>query len=176
MKKTLILLLIVGAFILGLTMEKKKNTPLIPEKQMVQVGIIVKNIEKSSQAWADFLGLEKVPAVSVTSNNELNPTMFKGKPSDAKAKLAFFELDNITVELIEPLGGQSTWQEFLDTRGEGIHHIAFNVKGMKTQISNFEEHGIPLVQHGGWDGGEYSYMDGSGSLALIVELLEHYNR
>ena len=72
------------------------------------------------------------------------------------------------------MGGPSTWQEFLDTKGEGIHHIAFNIKGMKSYIKAFEENGIPMVQHGGWDTGEYSYMDGSNNLALIIELLEHY--
>ena len=46
---------------------------------------------------------------------------------------------------------------------------------METYIENFTDHGIPMIQHGGWDTGEYSYMDGSEKLALIIELLEHYN-
>ena len=176
MKKVLYLLIIACAFILGSSMKKKEveKKSLIPDKQMVQVGIIVKDIEKSAKAWTAFLGLDKVPEISSTSNHKLNPTQYKGLPTDATARLAFFELDNITVELIEPVGGPSTWQEFLDTKGEGIHHIAFNVKEMKKQITNFENSGIPLVQHGGWDTGEYSYMDATGSLALVVELLEHY--
>jgi len=32
-----------------------------------------------------------------------------------------------------------------------------------------------MVQHGGWDGGEYGYMDGSEKLGVIVELLQNYN-
>ncbi|MBN2348054.1 MAG: VOC family protein [Bacteroidales bacterium] len=175
MRKSLVLLVVVCFFTLSLTMEQKKSS-LIPDKQMMQVGIIVKDIEKSSKAWAEFLGLEKVPESSIAAGSELNPTQYKGAPTDAKAKLAFFELDNITVELIQPIGGPSTWQEFLDTKGEGIHHIAFNVKGMKGQIKNFENSGIPLIQHGGWETGEYSYMDGTNSLALVIELLEHYNQ
>ncbi len=155
-------------------MEKKESTALISDQEMVQVGIIVKDIEKSARHWARFLGNEEMPDIFLAAESELNPTEYNGKATDASARLAFFQLDNITVELIEPVGGPSTWQEFLDTKGEGIHHIAFNIKGMKSYIKAFEENGIPMVQHGGWDTGEYSYMDGSGSLALIIELLEHY--
>jgi len=36
-------------------------------------------------------------------------------------------LGSLSLELIEPVGGPSTWREFLDTRGEGVHHIAFHV-------------------------------------------------
>jgi hypothetical protein len=176
MKRSFIAIIIVSFIVLGLTMEQKNSEALISDKHMVQVGIIVNNVEKSAKAWAAFLGNEEIPEVIVASGSELNPTKYKGKPTDAKAKLAFFELDNITIELIEPIGGPSTWQEFLDTRGEGIHHIAFVVKGMKSYIKNFEDKGIPMVQHGGWDTGEYSYMDGSNSLALIIELLENYNQ
>lgn len=176
MKGSIITLIIVSFIVLGSTMEQKSQDALISDKQMMQVGIIVKDIENSVQAWATFLGNEEPPEVIIASGSELNPTKYKGKPTDAKARLAFFQLDNITIELIEPLGGPSTWQEFLDTKGEGIHHIAFNVQGMEKHIENFETNGIPMVQHGGWETGEYGYFDGINGLALIIELLENYNQ
>lgn len=176
MRGSIIAIIVVSFILLGSTMEQKRSEALIADKQMMQVGIIVKDIENSVKAWATFLGNEDIPDIMVASGSELNPTKYKGKPTDAKARLAFFQLDNITIELIEPIGGPSTWQEFLDTKGEGIHHIAFNIKGMKKQIKNFEANGIPMVQHGGWDTGEYGYFDGGNGLALIIELLEHYNQ
>ena len=176
MKKSLILILFASFFLLGLTIGKKSSEALIPEKEMVQVGIIVEDIEQSARNWADFLGLENPPNISVATGHELNPTQFKGEASKATAQLAFFKLDNITIELIEPDEEPSTWREFLDTRGEGIHHIAFNIEDMDTSIENFNAHGIPMIQHGGWATGEYSYMDGSEKLALIIELLEHYKQ
>jgi hypothetical protein len=174
MKKPAFTLLIISIFLISLKMQHKESSALIPDKQMMQVGIIVKDIEKTAKHWAAFLGEEKVPAIFQASESERNPTKYKGKRTNASAMLCFFQLDNITVELIEPLGGPSTWQEFLDTKGEGIHHIAFNIKGMKNYITSFGENGIPMVQHGGWDTGEYSYMDASKNLGLIIELLEHY--
>jgi hypothetical protein len=174
MKRSAITFLIIGLFLISLKMEQKGSSALIPDKKMMQVGIIVRDIEKVAEHWTAFLGEEKVPDIFLAAESERNPTEYKGKRTNASAKLCFFQLDNITVELIEPVGGPSTWQEFLDNKGEGIHHIAFDIKGMKRYIRSFGENGIPMVQHGGWDTGEYSYMDGSGNLALIIELLEHY--
>jgi catechol 2,3-dioxygenase-like lactoylglutathione lyase family enzyme len=174
MKRTFLVVAIPCFLMLGLKIEQNKTDALIPERQMVQVGIIVKDVEKSARVWAEFLGEDEIPQISIASGSELNPTRYMDKPSDARARLAFFRLDNITIELIEPMGAPSTWQEFLDTRGEGIHHIAFTVNDMDKSIEAFEAMGIPMIQHGGWDTGEYGYFEGSNGLALIIELLENY--
>lgn len=175
MKKAITMIMVAGFFALGFSLGKNKSAALVPEKKMMQVGIIVDDIEAAAKSWSDFLGLAKVPEISIASGHESRPTFYKGEPSEATAKLAFFELDNITIELIEPDGKPSTWQEFLDEHGPGMHHIAFNVDDMEISVKNFENFGIPEIQHGGWGSGEYSYMDASKNLALIVELLEHYN-
>jgi methylmalonyl-CoA epimerase len=176
MKKSIFIILIASFFILGFSLGKKNTEALITNKKMMQVGIIVKDIEKSAANWADLLGLEKSPEIKMAAVSESVPTEYKGKPSEATAKLAFLKLENITIELIEPVGEHSTWKEFLDTKGEGIHHIAFNVKGMDGYIEKFENRGIPMIQRGGWATGEYTYMDGSNNLGLIIELLEQYNQ
>ena len=141
--------------------------------KVVQVGIVVKDIEKVSRAYAEILGTE-VPAWFLTDTIDKAHTEFRGKPSEARAKLAFFELKNITIELIEPVGGPSTWREFLEERGEGVHHLAFEIKGMEEKIRLLAEHGLPLLQKGDYEGGRYAYVDGSGRLAVILELLENY--
>jgi hypothetical protein len=43
--------------------------------------------------------------------------MFRGSPSQGRAKLAFFNLNNIVLEIIEPIGGLSTWSKFLEKHG-----------------------------------------------------------
>lgn len=174
MKTGIFILVAASIFLLGFSVAKKTEGSLIDSKKMTQVGIIVEDIEKAAEAWSSFLGMEEPPRVSIAEGHESKPTKFKGNPSDAKAKLAFFKLDNITIELIEPLEGPSTWREFLEEKGPGIHHIAFNVEDMARSVQLFGEAGIQEVQHGGWGTGEYAYMDGSGSLELIIELLENY--
>lgn len=167
-------ILIVGIVSVAFYSEQKKtDNPVITSKNMAQVAIVVKDIDAACNAWAELLGI-KVPEVSIAESNSSRPTLYMGKSSDAKAKLAFVTLENIQIELIEPMGGKSTWQEYLDKHGEGIHHIAFQVKGIDGVEKRFEMQGNPTVQRGGWDGGAYSYIDASKNLGCILELLENY--
>jgi methylmalonyl-CoA/ethylmalonyl-CoA epimerase len=68
---------------------------------IAQIGLVVHNIEKTSQAYADFFGVEK-PAWFWTDAIETAQTEYKGSPSVARAKLAFFEMGSLQLELIEP--------------------------------------------------------------------------
>jgi methylmalonyl-CoA/ethylmalonyl-CoA epimerase len=168
-------ILIIGIVSVAFYSEQKKTAdPVITSKSLAQVAIIVKDIDAARNAWAQLLGV-RVPEVSIAESNSLRPTLYMGKSSDAKAKLAFIALENIQIELIEPMGGKSTWQEYLDKHGEGIHHVAFQVKGIDGVGKQFELQGNPTVQLGGWDGGAYSYVDASKDLGCILELLENYN-
>lgn len=149
-----------------------KQEPIITSKAVTQVAVVVKDIDKARIAWAKVLGV-KAPEVSIAESHFSRPTLYKGVRSDAKAKLVFFAMDNLQIELIQPLGGKSTWQEFLDKNGEGIHHIAFAVKNIGGVEKQFELQAMPTVQSGGWDGGAYSYIDASKQLGCILELLEN---
>ncbi len=140
---------------------------------IVQIGIVVRDIEKSTRAYAELLGLD-VPKWEVTDPVEKSHTEYKGELSEARAKLAFFQLGNIVIELIEPVGRPSTWQEHLETKGEGVHHLAFEVKDMEKKIAGLKSIGIPLIQRGDYTGGCYSYLDGGPQLGVILELLENF--
>ena len=139
---------------------------------VVQIGIIVGDIESKAQAWADVLGLP-VPKVIITDTVNLAHTEYKGESTPARAKLAFFDLGQVALELIEPIDGPSTWKDQLDQHGESLHHIAFFIKGMKEKVAYLEAKGIPLVQRGDYTGGRYAYLDGTARLGTILELLEN---
>ena len=98
-------------------------------------------------------------------------TEYRGQPSPARAKLAFFDLGQVSLELIEPIGGPSTWQEHLDAHGESLHHIAFQIQGMQDNGFYLDAHGIPVVQRGEYKGGHYAYVDGTQALSVVIELV-----
>jgi methylmalonyl-CoA/ethylmalonyl-CoA epimerase len=150
-----------------------KKEAILQNKTVTQVAVVVKDIDKASAAWAKLLGVD-VPETSVAEGHPSRPTLYMGNPTDAKAKLAFFSMDNLQIELIQPLGPKSTWQDYLDQHGEGIHHIAFGVKGIDAMEEKFRANGNPTVMRGGWDGGAYSYIDATGDLGCVLELLENY--
>ena len=164
-----------GAFTTHYIMTKSKDTNLLDNTKMAQVGIIVKDIEQSAALYAELFGVD-VPSISITEEPADKPTMYNGKHSGAKAKLAFFDLENIQVELIQPVGKPSTWNDYLEKHGEGLHHIAFWVDGMQKHVQLFREKEMPEVQSGGWGTGEYSYIDADEKLGLVIELLESYQK
>jgi methylmalonyl-CoA/ethylmalonyl-CoA epimerase len=139
---------------------------------ITQVGIIVQDIEAKARAWAEVLGLP-VPEIMITDTYERAQTEYKGQPSNARAKLAFFHLGQVDLELIEPVGEPSTWQDQLEEHGDSLHHIAFEIKGMSDTVAYLEAKGLPLVQRGEYPGGRYAYVNGSAQLGAILELLEN---
>jgi len=142
---------------------------------MVQVGLVVRDIDKSAKAYAELFGVE-VPEVIITGTEEEAHTKYKGESTQARAKLAFFNMGSLDLELIEPIGGPSTWRDFLEEKGEGVHHIAFNIQGTDVVTEGLAEKGIPVVQQGDYTGGRYTYVSGEEQLGLVVELLENFGK
>lgn len=138
-----------------------------------QVGIIVRDVDKTSKAWAEILGVP-VPQWRMTGPADESHIRYRGQPTEARAKLAFFNLGQVQLELIEPVGAPSTWAEFLEQHGQGIHHIAFRLKGMDEALTRLDAHRVPLIQRGDYKGGRYAYVDGVPELGAILELLENF--
>ena len=143
---------------------------------VAQVGFIVKDVEASKRKWAEFLGVE-VPPTQPIGDYAVTGTKFQGEPApNAYCWMAFFDVGpGMQLELIQPNEEPSTWRNFLNEHGEGMHHIAFQVVDSARQVANAEAAGLKLVQHGvyGDGSGEYNYLD-APELNCIVELLESY--
>ena len=102
------------------------------EKQSCQsitrIGVVVQNLEKSVQNWTHFLDA-KLPVVMTQATQDESHDPQRVASARQPAKLAYFQLENIVIELIEPLGPDTAWKECLDELGEGIHHISFTLDG-----------------------------------------------
>ena len=143
---------------------------------VTQIGILVNDIEAAAQAYADFLGVPK-PPIGITGPYEEAHTQYLGQPTAARAKQAFFTIGpNIQIELLQPDQSPSTWRHDLDAKGEGVHHIAFNITGMKEKIQLLQDKGLPLLQTGEWATGRYAYVDATQPLKVLIELLEYDQR
>jgi catechol 2,3-dioxygenase-like lactoylglutathione lyase family enzyme len=139
---------------------------------VTQVGIIVADIEARARAWAELLGLP-MPEIQVTDTVDIAQTEHQGQPSTAQAKLAFFHLGQVDLELIEPIGEPSTWKDQLDAHGDSLHHIAFQITGMQGRLAYLNSKGVSLIQRGEYPGGRYAYFDANAQLGTILELLEN---
>lgn len=148
------------------------DEPTLGTNVVMQIGIVVRDIEAKARGWSSILGLP-LPSIVETTGFEQARTEYHGQPSQARAKLAFFRLGQVSVELIEPIGEPSTWKDQLDAHGDSLHHIAFVVEGMKDRIAFLHAQGVPLIQRGEYTGGRYAYLDGMAALGTILELLEN---
>jgi len=146
--------------------------PTLGNNIVTQVGIIVRDIEIKARAWSEILGLP-MPNIIITDTVDKTQAEYNGKPTTARAKLAFFHTGQVTIELIEPIDGPSTWKDQLDQHSDSLHHIAFEIKGMKEKIAYLDSKGVPLVQRGEYTGGRYAYLDGGAQLGTVLELLEN---
>ena len=147
------------------------NKPILNPNSVCQVALVVKDIDKAIEKYAMLFGVPK-PGYIITDELEKAHTTYRGRPSSAQAKLAFFDLGKIQLELIEPVGEPSTWLDGLQANGESFHHLAFIVEDTKAVVKAFEEQGVQAVQQGYYEGGMYTYIDSREKFGVVFELLQ----
>ena len=115
------------------------------------------------------------PSIKITKPGPEVKELYRDKPSTGQARIAVIRLGQVSLELREPVGPDTSWKEVLDQKGETEHHIAFGVQDVGKTVKRFESLGMPVVHHGRFDGdnGTYTYLDSARSLGVMVELL-HY--
>jgi methylmalonyl-CoA/ethylmalonyl-CoA epimerase len=138
---------------------------------LCQIGFIARDAEQTARKFSRLLGIPPDEPI-LTDDYEKARTEHRGQPTRAKAKLIFFHLGQVSIEIIEPIGGPSTWKEFLDRHGDGVHHIAFTVQSTGRTAAALAELGVPSIQKGVFEGGSYNYVDAEKDLGVILELLD----
>ena len=141
-------------------------------KNVAQVAIVVRDIATSTKLWAEVLGVS-APRIRTTRPGQEVKEVYRGQPTDGQVKLAFFDLGQVAIELLEPINEGTSWKEYLDKRGTGVQHLGFNVVDPEKTSRALEKLGYPVVHRGRFDSddGVYIYHDGLDRLGVLVELL-----
>jgi len=90
-------------------------------------------------------------------------------------KLTFLDVSGTKVELLEPLANEGTVAKFLETKGEGFHHIAFKVSDIQKVLSLLRQAGVKLVEPApqkGAHGNLMAFIHPSSVCGILVELCE----
>lgn len=148
---------------------------VINRKKVTQIGILVWDLDKAAAAWKKYLGVE--PYIGETADYQVTGATYKGEACYGRIKQAMFDLDNIQIELIAPIGDEpSIWHDYLEEHGEGIHHIAFSSDDTDAAVQELEQDGKPVIQYGTWPAeprdGRYTYLDAQDDLKVILEILD----
>jgi methylmalonyl-CoA/ethylmalonyl-CoA epimerase len=125
------------------------------------IGIAVKSIEASLRIWRDMLGLDLV---------EIKEVPLHG------VKIAVLHLGNTNIELLEPLGEQSAVLKSIKDRGEGLHHICFEVDDIAVALKKLKENGIKLIDEmprKGAEAGKVAFIHPRDMGGVLIELCQY---
>ena len=100
-------------------------------KKVEHIGIAVKNLAESNQLFESLFGkgAYKKETVEVES-----------------VSTSFYQLGDTKIELLEATDPDSAISKFIDARGEGIHHIAFEVEDIISEMKRLKEEGFILLR------------------------------
>ena len=99
-------------------------------KKINHIGIAVKSLEASIPFYRDQLGMT-----------------FEGteEVADQKVRVAFLQIGESRIELLEPTADDSPIAIFLEKKGEGVHHMAYEVEDVAATLAEMEEQGLRLI-------------------------------
>jgi 4-hydroxyphenylpyruvate dioxygenase-like putative hemolysin len=135
---------------------------------LCQIGIVVKNIDETVNYYREAFGMGSFDIRYV----DYPTASYFGEIAGYRGKRAFFHLGPIEIELIELIDGKTIHEAFLKERGEGIHHIGFEVKDLGEAVKIANRKGLHVIQHFMRDDGSgFAYLDSDKTGGVIFELL-----
>lgn len=101
-------------------------------EKLEHIGIAVKNLKDANKLFARLLGKEHYKIEDVASE---------------AVRTSFFQIGDVKIELLEASDENSPIAKFIDKKGEGIHHLAFEVKNIQESLQRFADLGFQIVNN-----------------------------
>ena len=124
------------------------------------IGIAVRNLEEANKTYKAILGVESYKTEKVESEG---------------VDTSFFKIGDSKIELLAATNPESPIAKFLDKRGEGIHHLAFNVEDIQSEIERLKGEGFILLNDfpkSGADNKLVAFMHPKSANGVLVELCQ----
>lgn len=152
----------------------EESAPRIILPPIEQIGIVVKDMARAIEFYERAFGWGPFQVME----SRMRGVIFRGKPTDCRIKMATCRSGNIEIELLQILEGQTPHTEFLQEKGEGIHHLRFRVDDMAGTLARFAREGIEPVWHQSLPryGVSFAYLDTTrigGTMIELIEIKEH---
>lgn len=129
-------------------------------KRVDHIGIAVTSLDEVLPYYTETLGLTLMGIEEVASE---------------QVKVAFLDVGNTKIELLEPLSEQSAIHHFIEKKGQGIHHVAFGVESIETRLQELKENGVRLIHEvpkKGAGGAQVAFLHPKSSHGVLYEVCE----
>jgi len=123
------------------------------------VALIVRSIDDALPFWRDLLGLELETVMDIAAD---------------RVRIAFLTVGESKVELVEPTDDTTGVARFLDAKGEGFHHVCFEVANLAETLLRLEIDGLELIDSAPRRGAEgpVAFIHPRSCHGVLVELIE----
>lgn len=128
--------------------------------QIDHIAIAVKDMEEASSFFTGVLGLEISPPQDVP---------------EQKTRVAFINIGQVRVELVQPMTPDSPIQKFLDKKGQGIHHLALRTDDIEKELGQMKEKNIRLIDQEpkkGAHDSQIAFVHPKASQGVLLELCQ----
>ncbi|HIB13742.1 MAG: methylmalonyl-CoA epimerase [Chloroflexi bacterium] len=135
--------------------------PPAPTGLVHHIGIAVSDLESSIEFYRGLFGLAPGPIIV---------------REDIGVRGCFVPVGDTNLELLEGTGPNSTISIYIRERGEGLHHVCFEVDGIADKLKSLQELGIDLIDkvpRKGLMGGDIGFLDPSAARGVLIELAQH---
>ena len=129
-------------------------------KKIEHIGIAVKSIENANKIYTSLLGYSPYKTEEVKSEG---------------VKTSFFKTGDSKIELLEATNPESPIAKFIEKKGEGIHHIAYQVEDLEGNLKILEEKQIELIDKKpktGAEGNKIVFLHPKSTFGVLTELCE----
>lgn len=129
-------------------------------KKINHIAVAVEDIGEAAKFYQDCLGLELTGIETVTAQ---------------KTKVGFFSIGESNIELVQPAEPDSPIQKFLSTKGQGVHHICFEVDDIEAEIKSLLAKGATMIDREprpGAHNARVAFVHPKTSGGVLIELVE----
>ena len=137
-------------------------------KEIVQVGILVKDIAEAAKRLEKLIGIGPFEILEP----EYRDLTYRGKTGKFKIRIALAKAGPIQIELMQPLYGETIYDEFAQRKGYGLHHLGIKTDNMEQSVKEMQEKGFRVIQSGNRPGVKWAYLSTEDQTDVIFELLE----
>jgi methylmalonyl-CoA/ethylmalonyl-CoA epimerase len=142
--------------------------------ELFHIGWVVRDCAAAQEELSARLGAG--PFLSMGDEVRFDQVLVHGKPVPVWLKIIFGVVGGVPIELLQPLDDRSPHAEFLATRGEGMHHLAFLVADLDEELAAARRANpeLSLLIDGTGPGNEFRwvYLDGGNAREAVIELWE----